>query len=260
MEKSEGAILDFYTSDDYIAKNPSLHEEDSGWKVGEIIPMVDRCMSALKTDEINLLDVGGGTGEIMRQISAHIAGNHRVKVNKFALDLSPGMLKIQKTNNPDIIGLMNDDIRYAPLKDKQIDLTLMIDTLEHIPDPARALSELKRISKYVIFKVPLENNLHLNLMNVVTGGKARREIIENLGHVNVFDFKSLRKSIESHNGTIVKYHYANVFEYYVNSSCRDGLSPIGKLINRFAARAYHVSPSLSSAMFTDFMMALVKCY
>ncbi|GAI48024.1 unnamed protein product, partial [marine sediment metagenome] len=39
----------------------------------------------------------------------------------------------------------------------------MVDVLEHIPNPTAALKELRRISQYIIFKVPLEDCLILKI-------------------------------------------------------------------------------------------------
>ena len=59
-EEDMKKLKNFYISDEYIAKNPSLHEEDSPWKVSKIIPLIDVFLGYSNKNEINLLDVGGG--------------------------------------------------------------------------------------------------------------------------------------------------------------------------------------------------------
>jgi len=61
-----------YQTDEYIVNNPSLHEEDSPWKISKIIPLIDKLSSQLNKDEINLLDVGGGAGLILNATSTYI--------------------------------------------------------------------------------------------------------------------------------------------------------------------------------------------
>jgi len=85
-------IKNLYATDEYIIKHPSLHAEDSPWKVSKIIPLIDIFVNGLNKDEINLLDVGGGAGLILKAASAYIEENYKIRVNKLALDLSPGML------------------------------------------------------------------------------------------------------------------------------------------------------------------------
>lgn len=55
MENIDDFIRNLYLNDDYIIKNPSLHEISSPWKVIKIIPFVDRFFDYTKKDEINLL-------------------------------------------------------------------------------------------------------------------------------------------------------------------------------------------------------------
>jgi len=71
------------------------------------------------------------------------------------------MLDVQRKNNPDIKQTLNEDIRHTSLRDKHIDLMLMIDVLEHVPNPEEALEEARRVSHFLILKVPLEDNLLL---------------------------------------------------------------------------------------------------
>lgn len=251
-------MQNFYSSDEYIAKNPSLHEEDSPWKVSQIIPLIDALMPKVDKSEINLLDVGGGAGLILSMISAYIEKNHHKKVNKFALDLSPGMLKIQSGKNPDIIMALNEDICHTSLGDKQIDLTLMIDVIEHIPGPEKAFRELQRISSYVIFKVPIEDNLTSNIVSIITRGKTRRYRIETLGHINLFNFNRLNNMIKDHNGTLLKYYYTNCFNSLYTSDKDQKISM--KAISYIEERTFKISPALSTVLFCNHIMALVKCY
>ena len=62
-------INNFYSRNTYVSKNPSMHEEDSTWKIYKIIPFIDECMKKLKKKRITILDVGGGSGLILREIS-----------------------------------------------------------------------------------------------------------------------------------------------------------------------------------------------
>jgi hypothetical protein len=38
-------ITDIYINGSYIKKNPSLHEEDTQWKIGKLIPFIDQFMT-----------------------------------------------------------------------------------------------------------------------------------------------------------------------------------------------------------------------
>jgi len=171
------------------------------------------------------------------------------------------MLKIQNERNVDLKKALNEDICKTSLGDKEIDLTLMIDVLEHVPNPIKALEEVKRISKFIILKVPLENNILLNAMDFITKGKVRQELIETVGHINVYNFNKLNYEIEKHAGYVLDSYYTNVFDYVKNSEhYKNKMSTRSKLMNFVAGHTFKASPKLSSIVFSDFAMILVKCY
>lgn len=204
---------------------------------------------------------GGGAGLILNAISVYIEKNYKITVNKFVLDLSPGMLKIQKERNPNLKKTLNEDICKTSLADKEIDLTLTIDLLEHVTNPTETLKELKRISKFVIFKVPLEDNLLYRSWNFIKRGKPRQRAIETIGHINVYRFSKLKYEIEKHTGQVIGYYFTNVFDYYRKSEYYNKNMKIrSKLINFVAVNLFKLSPKLCSLIFCDFVMILVKCY
>jgi len=254
-------IKDLYAKDTYLTKNPTLHEEDSPWKVSRIKPLLDRFAEKSGTKKINLLDVGGGAGRILTAASLHLKDCWGIEVNKYALDLSPAALTMQHKNNPDLKKALNEDVCRTSLKDKEIDLTLMIDILEHIPDPGQALREAKRISKFAILKVPLENNLHVRLLNFLKRGKIRRRNIETFGHINIYGFRKLKEQIETNMGCIRAFHFTNIFEYYLTSEhYAKKMNSTNKLLYTIAASTFKISPRLSSLLFSDFVVALIECY
>jgi SAM-dependent methyltransferase len=253
--------LDLYRSGEYIIRNPTLHEEDSPWKVTKIVPLLDRCIGYFNKDSISLLDVGGGTGLILNSVSNYIENTYQVKVNKCALDLSPRMLEIQKTRNPDLKVELNEDICKTSFKDKEIDIILMIDILEHISDAVRALEEVRRIANFAIFKVPLEDNLYLRILNFLKRGAIRQHAIVSYGHINTYNLIKLKLLIEKHTGEVLYSSFANAFAYYRNSEYyRHKMDRKSKLVNFTAANLFSLSPRLCSRIFSDFVILLVRCY
>jgi SAM-dependent methyltransferase len=260
-KKGDDDVADLYRTDEYIRQNPSLHEEDSPWKIEKTIPLVDTFIGLIHKDRINLLDVGGGAGLILAGVSSYIEEQHRINVRKYALDLSPGMLEIQKQRNPQLVKALNEDIRCTTLHDKEIDLALLIDLLEHVPDPVQALEEIKRVSCYAIFKVPLDAYLVGKIGNFIKRGEPRRQAIEQIGHVNMYTYSELKAQIEKHTGHIVCSCFTNTHEYYLNSPYyKDNLSITSRLLGLAGVCTFRFSPRLAAFLFYDFAMFLVKCY
>ena len=124
----------------------------------------------------------------------------------------------------------------------------MIDLLEHVPNPTEALEEAKRISKFVIFKVPLlEDNLLLRTWNFINRGKHRQHAIVDWGHINIYNFSKLKNQIEKHTGQVLDFYFTNVFEYMRNSEhYKNELKLRIKLINFVAANMFRLSPRMNS--------------
>ena len=257
----ENYIKGLYLEDEYLKKIPTLHEYDSPWKLSKIIPLVDEFLYKFEKEEINLLDVGGGAGLILKGISKYIENRHNKIVYKYVLDLSPKILEIQKKRNPDLKRALNEDICNTSISNKEIDLTLMIDVLEHIPYPQIALKELRRISNFVILKVPLEDNLYYRIWNFLKRGEKRHYSIENSGHINFYNFYELKNQIRSCLGAIVNFYFTNVFEFLKRSPhYNKNMNFKDKLINLISLNMFKVSPKLTSSLFHDFIMILCKCY
>jgi ubiquinone/menaquinone biosynthesis C-methylase UbiE len=257
-ESVDEHVKNLYLSDEYIKRYSSLHEEDSLWKVSKILPLIDELLYRFDKNEINLLDVGGGAGLILSAVSTHIERNYSIKVNKFALDLSPGILEIQRKRNPDLEKALNEDICKTSLARKEVDITLLIDLLEHVANPTEALKEIRRISKFAIFKVPLECSPFCGVLNFITWGatKSARELI---GHINIYNFYSLIHQIEKNTGYVMDFFFTNVFDYFLASEyCKRNLRR--KMVNSIAKCVFRISPKFCSFIFEDFVMILVKCY
>jgi len=251
-----------YETDEYVDIFPTLFEEDSEWKLSKIIPLTDEWITQIGENikTINLLDVGGGAGLILREVSSHIERKYDKKVNKYALDLSGAALDMQQKRNPDLKKVLNENIADTSLKDKEIDLTLLIDVLEHLDEPDKALKEIKRISRFVILKVPLEDNLVTNLSNLINSGQTRRKLAEKLGHVNLYNHRTLRKQIREQLGKILNFSFTNAFELYLSSETRrKDMKLTHRPVNFVCAHLFKVSEILASRIFNDFAVLLVEC-
>ena len=261
MTKINEQVKWLYTSDEYLAKFPDLFQEDTPWKLTKIIPVLDRWAGELDSEqkEVNVLDVGGGAGLILKGVSSYLEDRYSLSVRKQALDLSPGMLEQQQKNNPDLVRVLNEDIAHTSLADKSVDLTLIIDVLEHVPEPAIALQELKRISNYIVFKVPLEDNLLTRVTNLFNQGQTNQHLAMDLGHVNHYNAKTLRNQIQEHCGILHHLSYTNVFQYEIRRRARKKTGGGRQwLVNQFCSGLHHISPAWAARMHTDFAMLLVR--
>ena len=248
-----------YTTGEYVRKNPSMHKEDSPWKLEKIRPLLDVVASRLGPT-VTILDVGGGAGEILAGTSDYLRRAHGKEVTKYAIDLTPAMLEEQVRTNPDIRKPLLEDIRRTTLADKEADVTLMIDVIEHVPDPNAALREIGRISRYAVFKVPLEDNLYDRLYDARKHGALRKQRLEQIGHINVYDYSSLKRDIERHLGKVLGSAFTNAAAYHLGlAETRRAMSAREVLTNQLASALHRVSGRLESYLFCDFVVMLVEC-
>jgi SAM-dependent methyltransferase len=250
-------VSNLYSSDLYLQRNPSLGEEDSEWKLTKITPFVNDFVQINGKKKASVLDVGGGAGVILRDVCNFMMTEYRIETVKMALDLSPGALELQKRNNPDLFKALNEDIRKTSLCSKEIDLALMIDVLEHVPEPKKALKELRRVANFVIFKVPLQGNLSTKLLDLLSKGKIMKEMISD-GHINSYRFGGLREDIETECGTLLGFGFTNVYEYSSRLKLERGT--IQRLKRPFSNMLFPVAPRLCSEFITDYVVLLVRCY
>ena len=262
MKDPEELAKNLYLKGEYITKHPCLHEKESPWKVSKIVPFIDKLIDYMPPRrETNILDVGGGAGLILNLLSTYIHYTYDIKVNKYALDMSADMLEIQRKRNPDLVKALSEDIRKTSLGNKELDLTLLIDVIEHVPNPTDALEELRRISRFSILKVPLEDNLVFRTWNLLRGGKPRKHNIENFGHINLYNFKKFKDQIEKHAGKLLDYSFMLEPDSRLNGARHLANIPLlNRLRDFLASPVFLISPRLCSAVFGAYAIFLVECY
>jgi ubiquinone/menaquinone biosynthesis C-methylase UbiE len=246
------SIIDFYSTDEYARRNPSLHKEDSQWKIDRIMPLIDHFVKLNNYQSVRVLDVGGGAGIVLKAISEKLRQYYGLRVSKYVLDLSPLMLTRQKQTNPDIQAIYNMDLCRNQLDNKCFDLVLMIDVVEHILDSGKALNEVSRIGRFAVFNIPLEKNVIEFLWNVMSNGALRRSRVASVGHINIYTYSSALKEIKKRCGDILYYHITDPkpWPFDLKNRIRDFI----------VADTFKLSPGISSLLFgASSLMVLVKC-
>ncbi len=111
-----------------------------------IAPLYDRFASALEINTLadllalpirgRLLDVGGGTGRVAEQLSAHTGG-------VVVADASRGMLR--QMRGKDSLCAVNALAEALPFPDRHFERILIVDAFHHFHDHAQAVRELWRV-------------------------------------------------------------------------------------------------------------------
>lgn len=90
----------------------------------------------------NVLDVGCGTGEILKRIHKRYS-----EVSLTGVDISEKMLEVAKVKIGNKATLLWADAEMLPFSDATFDLIVCSDSFHHYPNPQKVLAEFRRVLK-----------------------------------------------------------------------------------------------------------------
>jgi hypothetical protein len=141
-------------------------------RIGDLLKLVPDSMR-------NALDVGARDGYISRALTERCQ-------SVTALDLEQPRIAHKQ------IRCVQGDVAKLAFKDREFDLVLCAEVLEHLPDEVlrAAVSELQRVTnRYLIIGVPFEQDTRLGRTTCYTCGETNPP----WSHVGVFDAARLRQ-------------------------------------------------------------------
>lgn len=184
-------VQDFYTSGEYLEKNPDWHVEESPWKAHGILEMMRRHNMHPKT----VCEVGCGAGEILKILQQRLDADCQF----WGYEIAPQAYELAKSRENENLHFKLADFREEV--GAYYDLILIIDVLEHFEDPFSFLRHIKSESEYKILQLPLD----VHVLSVL-----RNELIEfrhATGHLHFFT-KDIALQILKDNGyEVIDYFY-----------------------------------------------------
>lgn len=134
-----------YLSGDYLANNPTWDEEDSAWKAHQVLKMFDKNRLLPKS----IVEVGCGAGGILGAI--HEA---RPETECIGFEIAPDASKFWNKHRSSGIEFAVGD--FLQEKTMHYDALLLLDVMEHVPNPFEFLPALRGRAKYYVFHIPLD--------------------------------------------------------------------------------------------------------
>ncbi len=163
-------MQNFYTSGDYLKKNPTWHADESPWKARYVLQMMKRNNLAPKT----ICDVGCGAGEVLRLLQE----NMNTDCLFWGYDISPQALELAQRRANERLHFKLADIRQEA--GSPFDLILLMDVIEHMEDYFSFLRGIKSKSEYKIIQIPLD----INSRDVLLGNLIKFRA--DFGHLHYF--------------------------------------------------------------------------
>ena len=118
---------------------------DRHWMQRVLFGPIQRTVLQLAAEQVNrpgsILDVGCGTGKLLRSASAAFPGPRL-----FGVDAAAEMVKIAQTSDPaGAISFQQGTAEGLPFPDAQFDLVFSTMTFHHWQDQARGIAEVRRV-------------------------------------------------------------------------------------------------------------------
>ena len=139
-------------------------------------------MLALIDPSITVGDLGCGTGQVSELIAPHVA-----KV--VAVDGSTDMVQAARKRLKALpqVDVRRGDMEALPIDDGQLDVAIVALVLHHVPEPARALSEVRRV---------LKRDGRIMIVDMLSHDRV--EYQQQMGHVWLgFSEKTIKKHLEA---------------------------------------------------------------
>jgi SAM-dependent methyltransferase len=150
-----------------------------------------------------VVDIGCGNGAYLAELGRR---GHAGPV--LGVDFSPGMLRAARSRSARA-ALAAGDAAAPPLRDGAADLTLAMHMLYHVPDPATAVRELRRITRaggQVV--VVLNGEDHLREMRDLTAAAVTEVTGETIAQAERLDLDGGAELLTREFATVIRHDFA----------------------------------------------------
>lgn len=146
---------------------------------------------------VKAIEIGCGEGHSTKRLRELLPDHIALTASEYVSHLVP----VAQRNNP-TVPVSQESAYETPHKDESFDLVFLLEVLEHLDYPDKALEELSRILKkdgYLILGVPREPLwCALNMAR----GKYLKSLGNTPGHLNHWSTTGIRGYVEKHFGPV----------------------------------------------------------
>lgn len=159
-----------YESGDYLLNNPTWDEEDSEWKASQVLKILLKNRLLPKS----IVEVGCGAGGVLGSLNKKLP-----EVQYAGYEIAPDASQFWEKHKSKNINFLVED--FLALKTPHFDVLLLLDVIEHIPNPFEFLSALHGRADYYVFHIPLD----LSAVSVARE-KPLLHVRQKVGHIHYF--------------------------------------------------------------------------
>jgi ubiquinone/menaquinone biosynthesis C-methylase UbiE len=220
----------------YIKKHPSWHAEDSAWKAKRIMQLIAR--NGLRFSSV--CDVGCGAGEISRILAASFPSAQFT-----GFEISPDAFVFCQAKSTSNLHYEN---AQAFESGRSFDVAMAIDVFEHVDDYFGFVRNMRNISKYQIYHIPLDLSAQALLRR-----EPLQKVRETVGHIHYFSKDTALATLKDTGHEIVDWFYTkSAIELSTTSILR-------KLAAGPRAAVFAVFPDFAVRTLGGFSMMVLCC-
>jgi SAM-dependent methyltransferase len=134
-----------YLNGEYAAQNPTWDSEDAPWKAGQALQLV----TARGLAPASIAEVGCGSGAVLAEFRRAYP-----QARLYGYDIAPGAARFWGAHAAAGIEFRLGD--FFELGKERYDLMLVMDVIEHVPDPFDFLIRLRAHAGHHVFHLPLD--------------------------------------------------------------------------------------------------------
>ncbi len=148
--------------------------------------------------KIQAIEIGCGEGYSTQRLRTMLPNNVRLMASEFVSDMVPRAQKLNPT-----VPIIQESVYQTTHKDNSFDLIFLLEVLEHLDYPDKALQELSRILKpdgFLVLGVPREP---LWCLLNMARGKYLSHLGNTPGHFNHWPTLALKAFVSRHFGPVI---------------------------------------------------------
>lgn len=226
--------MDIYNSGTYLENNPTWHEEDADWKAAHVLQI-------LRKNDISpatMCEVGCGVGGVVSALARELPD---VRFQGF--DISSIALDRAKEKSSENLHFQQGSPFESETK---FDVALALDVFEHVEDYFSFLRNMREISTYQIYNVPLDLSVRSMVQSSILA-----DMRERIGHLHYFNKDTALATLRGTGHKIIDHFYSSKTLLYSEvSPPRWPLIAIRKL-------AYGISPDLAVSVIGGFALTVL---
>lgn len=210
--------------------NRSNGDWDADYKVQQIKSLLQRNKEKINTDLTSVADIGCGTGKTTILFHRMLSDLFKKPICIDGYDVHPYMSQLKEEK--DVRFYSGDFCTIA--HEKIYDLAIMLDVIEHVPDPISFIHNVSKSARIIAFHIPLDDSLLSWVRNIQRGN------LSHPGHIIVLDASAALNLLTFSGLRIIDFAFSPVFR-----------APSGKkslaqrLINPIREIMYRISPFLT---------------